>query len=263
MLTALCTLNPRFLISVRALRRLLLALMVVGGTSPVVLASAAAEPGPQWITPWDGASVTYLDFVHHEAVDLVFEVRPVNGSVGYLYGFFENGQMVWENWANERHLDGTRYVLARGSAGHLALGSGANRQIAWPLQIWVRGYILEGGQYHWTDASIINVTLYGGYDCIWGPNGSCSYQATNPTTGRAATRDEIYNRLLDMGVDVLCAKQIAATYGRLGPAGVVTHLPTITTSKACMNMTQEKMMQVMELSACLPRDGAEVCLTPQ
>lgn len=91
-MTAPCRLSSSMIS--RALRGLLLALMFLCGTSPVVLVGAA-EPGPQWITPRDGEVVVYLN-------DLVFEVAPVNGSVGYLYGFFENGQMVWENWANER-----------------------------------------------------------------------------------------------------------------------------------------------------------------
>jgi hypothetical protein len=107
------------------------------------------EAGPQWVTPTDGELVPYLN-------DLTFQVQPVEGSVvGYLYGFFENGVPVWENYANEGHLDGTTYVLPVGSAGHRALGSGANGHVTWPLQVWARAYIDDGnGIYHWCDLSV-------------------------------------------------------------------------------------------------------------
>jgi hypothetical protein len=151
------------------LYRLLLAVVLVLGGVGVASAvpATAAEPGPRWITPHDGDVVPYPN-------DLVFEVAPVGGSVGYLYGFFENGKPVWENYANERHLDGTQYVLPRNGEGHRALGSGAAWRVSWPLQIWVRGYIREGSNYHWTEASIINVTLVG-FGCIYDPiTGGCN-----------------------------------------------------------------------------------------
>jgi len=151
----------------RILGRLLLAAVLVVGIIPATRAEAA-ESGPQWITPHDGDTVPYLN-------DLVFQVQPVDNSVGYLYGFFENGEMVWENYANEGHLDGTQYVLKKGSRGHHALGSGAQWRVSWPLQIWVRGYIHQGSQYHWTEASIINVTLVG-FGCIYDPvTGGCDH----------------------------------------------------------------------------------------
>ena len=159
----LCNLSSRALILARALGRLVLALVLIDGALTGV--PAAAEPGPMWITPLDGETVPYPN-------DLVFEVAPVNGAVGYLYGFKENDQFVWENNANEGHLDGTRYILTKGSTGYFAVGNGANGQVSWPLQIWVRAYILQGGQYHWTEASIINTTLVG-FGCIYGPRGSC------------------------------------------------------------------------------------------
>lgn len=137
-------------------------------TAPV--SSRVAEAGPRWVTPTDGELVPYPN-------DLTFQVEPVAGSVvGYLYGFFENGVAVWENYANEGKLDGTTYVLPVGSPGHRALGSGAHGQVTWPLQIWARAYINDGnGNYHWTDASVINVTLVG-FGCIFDPvTGGCTY----------------------------------------------------------------------------------------
>jgi hypothetical protein len=232
--------------------RQLLALVLVGCASPIVPA-AAAEPGPQWITPHDGEMVPYPN-------DLVFEVAPVNGAVGYLYGFNENGQWVWENWSHERHLDGTRYILARGSPGHLALSFGAMGQVSWPLQIWVRGYILEGGQYHWTEASIINITLVG-FGCIYGPGGSCLEQSVYPIPeNQWPSPDEVREQLLHIGMGALCAAEYLAAYAQYGPVGLLVLLPNIITSEPCMDLTQETIRQVNALLACIPRYGWEVCL---
>jgi hypothetical protein len=144
-----------------------LAVMVAAGlASPV----KAAEPGPEWMSPRDGEQIPYIN------PELTFRVAPIPNATQYLYGFFENGKMVWENYANERHLDGTTYILRRGSAGHRALGSGANGNVSWPLQLWVRGYVNDGGgRFHWSEASIINVRLVG-FGCIYVPSsGACTY----------------------------------------------------------------------------------------
>jgi hypothetical protein len=101
-------------------------------------------PGPAPMSPTSGQTIDAGSV-------LTFEVRPVDGATGYLWGFFQNGQAVWENYANERVLSGTTYTIAPGSAAHQAIKPGA-------LQIWVRG--LVGGQ--WTDATIIDVTVVAG-----------------------------------------------------------------------------------------------------
>lgn len=80
---------------------------------------------------------------------------------------------------------------------------------------------------------------------------------------KEASPDDIRSRLLHMGISSPCAARIVATYRQLGPAGVVARLPSIETSRQCTGLTQETIGQIMVLSACLPRYGAEVCLTPQ
>jgi hypothetical protein len=150
------------------LRHLLLTLALIVALSAVAtIPAAAAEPGPRWVTPSNGSVLPYMN-------DLTFTVEPISGAGEYLYGFFENGKMVWENYANERHLNGTTYMLHKGTAGHRALGSGAGGRPSWPLQLWVRGYISSGGGHHWSEASIINVTV-AGFGCITGPGGECRY----------------------------------------------------------------------------------------
>lgn len=157
----------------------------------VVLASAAsppalaASPGPIFVYPTDGQTLDYGS--------LFFKVNPVEGASGYLYGFFQNGNAVWENYHDEHTLSGTEYSIAADSPGHRAIHPGA-------LQVWVRA--LVDGQ--WTDATIININTTdnsapdngnsgqpsgGGqpgqpqFYCVRGPNGGCMGQPdpTQPT----------------------------------------------------------------------------------
>jgi hypothetical protein len=115
--------------------------MVVGGITPPAL---AAVPGPTMLSPSDGQTLNYNG-------DFSVRVEPVAEASGYLYGFFQNSTMVWENYANERHLSGTEYTIALNTPAHAAIKPGA-------LQIWARAMV-NGA---WTDATISNVTLAAG-----------------------------------------------------------------------------------------------------
>jgi hypothetical protein len=166
--------------------------MVAAVALTVVLASAASPPalaalaGPTFVYPTDGQTLGYGSFL--------FKVNPVDGASGYLYGFFQNGNAVWENYHNEHTLSGTEYGISAGSPGHRAIQPGA-------LQVWVRA--LVDGQ--WTDATIININITnnaapdsgnsgqpsgGGQNgqpqfyCVRGPNGGCMGQPdpTQPTS---------------------------------------------------------------------------------
>jgi hypothetical protein len=217
-----------------------------------------AEPGPQWTTPNAGATVPYPN-------DLVFEVAPVNGAVGYRFSFIENGQLVWENLSHERRLDGARYTIARDSAGHLALGFGAGGRTSWPVQVWVRAYIRDGDQYHWTEASIINITLVG-FGCTVGPGGSCLDQLVNPIPpSQWPSEDEVRAQLTNIGVGGVCVGQLLVLYLAGGPAGMIVGLPlVITPDSPCVDpeLINETYKQVMALFACIPKYSWEVCLLP-
>jgi len=160
---------------VPAKRRFLLALvMALALTAAFTMTASApparaAEPGPEWVTPRDGATVPYLN-------DLVFQVQAIPGASEYLFAFSrDDGAAVWENYANERHLNGTTYVLPVGSPGHRALGSIAEWRVSWPLILTSRGYINDGnGRYHWSEESKIRITLVG-FGCIYTSSGGCNY----------------------------------------------------------------------------------------
>jgi hypothetical protein len=215
--------------------------------------ASQAEPGPRWVTPHDGDIVPYLN-------DLVFEVTPVTGAVGYLYSFKEGDQFVWENWSHERHLDGTRYVLTTDSPGALALGFGAHGQTSWSLQIGVRAYIFAGGQYHWSDATSINITLVG-FACILGPGGTCINGLVNTIPpNQWPSPDEIQAQLLHIGMGALCAAQFVTAYVEFGPIGVVALAPEFLLSEPCMDLREETWRQGVALAACVPRYSWAVCL---
>jgi hypothetical protein len=127
----------------RLLLAVLLALGVVIGTDAP---AGAAEPGPKWLDPRNGDQLSATSKVS-------LQVAAMPGADWYLYGFFENGRMVWESWASEHLKATTRYTLP--DAGRQALAAAANGKKSWPVQLWARGYLHD----HWSEASIITVTL--------------------------------------------------------------------------------------------------------
>jgi hypothetical protein len=104
--------------------------------------SRSAElDGPSFIYPKNGQTLDY------EGAYL-FKVEPVAGATGYLWGFFQSGQMVWENYRNERKLSRTEYGIQPGTPAHKKFAKGN-------VEVWVRG--LVNGK--WTKATIITIHL--------------------------------------------------------------------------------------------------------
>lgn len=129
--------RERALVGVLAAAVMLLAPQTAAANQPPL-------PGPVLVSPTSGQT---LD----SSGPLVFEAQPVDGASGYLWGFFQGGEAVWENYANEGALSGTTYRIEPGTAAHQAIKPGA-------LQIWVRGNV-DG---LWTDATIVDVTVAAG-----------------------------------------------------------------------------------------------------
>ena len=103
-------------------------------------ASAELE-GPSFVYPKNGQT---LD----SEGAYVFKVTPVPGASGYLWGFFQGGKMIWENYRNERKLSGTEYAIRPGTLAHKTFVKGK-------VAVWVRG--LVNGK--WTKATIITIHL--------------------------------------------------------------------------------------------------------
>jgi hypothetical protein len=77
-----------------------------------------------------------------------FAVKPAEGVEGYLWGFFQNEEMVWENLRDEGQLSGAEYTISAGSEAH-------HRFVPGDLKVSVRASI--DGQ--WSDAAVVTVHL--------------------------------------------------------------------------------------------------------
>jgi hypothetical protein len=96
---------------------------------------------PEYVYPTDGQSLDY-DGTYR------FKVTPVRDSSGYLFGFFQDGDMVWENYRDEGRLSGTEYEIEPGTTAHSRFHTGK-------VEVWVRAYVDD----QWTDAAIITIRL--------------------------------------------------------------------------------------------------------
>jgi len=108
----------------------------------------AAQPGPGFIYPADGSNGTFGQL-------LQVNVTSVSNATGYLFGFFQGNEMVWENYRDERKLSNTNYEIPAGSAAWQKFHKGASGQAA-EVKIWARA-LVHG---EWTDATIITVYLW-------------------------------------------------------------------------------------------------------
>lgn len=116
---------------------LLLVNLVVFPTSDHIKAAA----GPIFDYPQDGQTLDYYGAY-------LFRVQPMANASNYLWGFFQNGVLVWENWRDEQRLSINEYGIYPNTLAH-------SKFIPGDVQVWVRGII--DGQY--TDATIITIHL--------------------------------------------------------------------------------------------------------
>ena len=100
------------------------------------------QPSPlSFVYPQNGQSLNYES-------DYLFKVTPYPDAEGYLWGFFQNGEYVWENMTEEGTLDGPEYAILNGTEAHGRFQRGA-------VEVWVRASV--AGQ--WTEPSIIMIYL--------------------------------------------------------------------------------------------------------
>lgn len=78
----------------------------------------------------------------------LFRVQPIPSAEGFLWGFFQNGVMVWENYRDEGILSGDEYGIHPSTLAH-------SKFVPGPVEVWVRASI--NGQ--WTDAAVITIHL--------------------------------------------------------------------------------------------------------
>ena len=99
------------------------------------------KPAPVFNFPKDGEKLSLKG-------NISIEVEKVEGARGYLFGFFQEGKMVWENLKDENKLSETSYVIKPGTDSWKALKPGK-------MQVWCRAAVGR----EWTAPAKIEVTL--------------------------------------------------------------------------------------------------------
>ena len=99
------------------------------------------KPAPVFNFPKDGEKLSLKG-------NISIEVEKVEGARGYLFGFFQEGKMVWENLKDENKLSETSYVIKPDTDSWKALKPGK-------MEVWCRAAIGR----EWTARAIIKVTL--------------------------------------------------------------------------------------------------------
>jgi hypothetical protein len=103
--------------------------------------TARALSGPVFDYPVDGQDLDYEG-------SYLFRVLPMDEAQGFLWGFFQNGVMVWENFRDERVLSGNEYGIHPGTVAHARFAAG-------DVEVWVRAMV-DG---EWTEATVITIHL--------------------------------------------------------------------------------------------------------
>ncbi|NJP07035.1 MAG: hypothetical protein HC837_16150 [Chloroflexaceae bacterium] len=96
---------------------------------------------PQFIYPLHGQVLGYDG-------SYMFKVTDVPGASGYLWGFFQDDRMVWENLGNTGKLDGPEYAIHPDNPAHNLFHPG-------PVTVMVRGQVNN----QWTEAAVITISL--------------------------------------------------------------------------------------------------------
>lgn len=117
-------------------------LMYKNSTAPTPTATPfVMPPAPEMVYPQDGQTID-LEGAY------MFKVKPVAGSTGYLFGLFQDDNMVYENWRDSRILSTTEFALWENNPFHAKFHSGE-------MKVWIRAYVNN----QWTDARIITIYL--------------------------------------------------------------------------------------------------------
>lgn len=110
----------------------------IGTTAPASISTGV----PEMVYPGDGHTLD-LEGAY------MFKVKLVAGATGYLFGLFQDGTMVYENWRDNQTLSPNgEFALWEDNPAHAKFHAGA-------VRVMVRASI-NGS---WSDARTINITL--------------------------------------------------------------------------------------------------------
>ena len=100
-----------------------------------------STPLPVFEYPHDNQVLDYND-------SYLFKIYPVTDSKGYLWGFFQNGELIWENSRDEDEISGAEYDILSDEHAHTHFVPGS-------VEIWVRAWL--GNE--WSEATILTIEL--------------------------------------------------------------------------------------------------------
>jgi uncharacterized repeat protein (TIGR02543 family) len=96
---------------------------------------------PEFVYPQNNQQLDYIGWY-------LFKVKPVANATGYLWGFWQNQILIWENYRDEGVFSSEEYGIQPGTIAHGKFSPGA-------VDVWVRAYVNKA----WTDAAIITINL--------------------------------------------------------------------------------------------------------
>jgi len=80
--------------------------------------------------------------------DYLFKVQPYPDATGYLWGFFQDGVLVWENLRDDGEISGENYQFLFGSAGYKKIKPGE-------VEVWVRALVNN----KFTEPAVIKIII--------------------------------------------------------------------------------------------------------
>ncbi|MBI2314524.1 hypothetical protein HYU93_00470 [Candidatus Daviesbacteria bacterium] len=123
----------------------------ITANSTVDLRYSSTNPTSAPVTPLDPPQMVYP--ADKQELDLegayMFKVKPVKGATGYLFGLFQDGVMVYENWRDSKTLSsGGEFALWENNPFHAKFHNGE-------VKVMIRAYINN----QWTNARETTIIL--------------------------------------------------------------------------------------------------------
>ncbi len=78
----------------------------------------------------------------------LFKIKPMIDAQEFMFGFFQNNELVWENMRDEGTASGNEYVLLQGSPAQ-------NKFVPGEVEVWVRVWKNDT----WSEATVITIYL--------------------------------------------------------------------------------------------------------
>jgi hypothetical protein len=108
---------------------------------PLVINDSTLPSKPVFEYPVDNQVLDYDGWY-------LFKVQPIPDAQGFLWSFYQNGVLVWENQRDEGSLSGDNYGISPTSEAHSRFAPGS-------VQVWVRAMLNN----QWTDTTKITIHL--------------------------------------------------------------------------------------------------------